>query len=114
MLEDCKRVLSATGMYVRIGHEHFGAVAGPVFGTLPAFARLVARSMFDRSLPKQGGAFPGKRSCMEILSRFLAAGKLTPIIDKIYPLNGVADAIRYLASGQALGKIVIAPQESFQ
>jgi NADPH:quinone reductase-like Zn-dependent oxidoreductase len=112
-LEDCKRVLNPAGVYVRIGHEHFGEVGGPLFGSLPGFFKLVARSMFDRSLPKMSGSFPGKRSCMEVLGGLLAAGKLTPVVDKVYPLNGVADAIRYLASGQALGKIVIAPQESF-
>lgn len=114
LLEDCKRVLSAGGVYVRIGHEHFGAVGGPVFGSLPSFFKLAVRSTFDRALPKLSGSLPGKRSCMETLSRLLATGKLTPIVDKIYPLTGVADAIRYLATGRALGKIVIAPQESFQ
>jgi NADPH:quinone reductase-like Zn-dependent oxidoreductase len=34
-------------------------------------------------------------------------GKLTPVIDKTYPLSEVPDAIRYQTSGQARGKIII-------
>lgn len=109
LLEDCKRVLNPTGKYVRIGHEHFGAVGGPVFGSLPGFFKLVARSPFDPQLPKLNASIPDKRSCMEALRGFMDTGKLTPIVDRTYPLNGVADAIHYLASGQARGKIVIAP-----
>ena len=112
--EDCKRVLTATGLYVRIGHEHFGAAGGPMLGAFPSLFKLSMRSGRDPHLARMDDSFPGKRPYMELLGRLLAAGKLTPIIDKVFPLSGVADAIRYLASGQALGKIMIAPQESFQ
>ena len=113
-LEDCKRVLNPAGVYVRIGHEHFGAAGGPVFGSLAGFFKLVARSAFDRALPKLSGPKPGKRSCMETLRAHLASGKLTPVVARTYPLTGVADAIGFMATGQALGRITIAPQESLQ
>ena len=35
------------------------------------------------------------------------AGKLSPVIDRQYPLSEVPDAIRYVGTGQAQGKIVI-------
>jgi NADPH:quinone reductase-like Zn-dependent oxidoreductase len=36
-----------------------------------------------------------------------SAGKITPVIDRTYPLSAVPYAIRYLTAGQARGKIVI-------
>lgn len=108
-LEHCRRVLSPEGLYVRIGHDHFGAAGGPILGSLPGFARLVARSSFDRQLPKPTASFAGKTSCMEMLRKLLQAGKLTPIVDRSYPLAGVADAIQYLASGMPRGRLVVEP-----
>ena len=37
----------------------------------------------------------------------MAAGKLTPVIDRRYPLSEVAEAIRYLETGRARGKVVV-------
>jgi NADPH:quinone reductase-like Zn-dependent oxidoreductase len=34
-------------------------------------------------------------------------GKITPVIDRTYPLTEVAQAIRYLEQGHARGKVVI-------
>jgi NADPH:quinone reductase-like Zn-dependent oxidoreductase len=44
---------------------------------------------------------------LETLSEFIEAGRLTPIIDKAYPLAGVPDVMRHLEGGQARGKIAI-------
>ena len=41
------------------------------------------------------------------LKELVEAGKLTPVIDRTYPLSEVPDAIRYLAGGNARGKSVI-------
>jgi NADPH:quinone reductase-like Zn-dependent oxidoreductase len=38
----------------------------------------------------------------------LEAGKVKPVIDKCYPLSETAEAIRYLETGHARGKVVIA------
>ena len=37
----------------------------------------------------------------------IEAGKVTPVIDKTYPLSEAAEAIRYLEAGHARGKLVI-------
>ncbi len=34
-------------------------------------------------------------------------GKIVPVIDKIYPLHEVPDAVRHLEEGRARGKVVI-------
>ena len=41
------------------------------------------------------------------MKELLEAGKVVPVIDRRYPLNKVAEAIRYLEEGHAQGKIVI-------
>ena len=44
---------------------------------------------------------------LQFMTELVEAGKITPVIDKTYPLSAVPDAIRYLTAGQARGKIVI-------
>ena len=42
------------------------------------------------------------------LRELIESGKVTPVIDKTYPLSDVPAAIRYLIDGHARGKVVIA------
>jgi len=44
---------------------------------------------------------------LAVLRDLLDAGKVTPVIDRVYPLSDVAEAMRYLETGHARGKIVI-------
>jgi NADPH:quinone reductase-like Zn-dependent oxidoreductase len=59
------------------------------------------------------GGVSAKRSQKDlvILKEFLEAGKLVPVIDKRYPLNEAAEALRYLGEGHARGKVVITMEE---
>jgi NADPH:quinone reductase-like Zn-dependent oxidoreductase len=42
-----------------------------------------------------------------VLKELIEAGKLTPFIDRTFPLSEVPEAIRYLETGRARGKIVV-------
>jgi NADPH:quinone reductase-like Zn-dependent oxidoreductase len=44
---------------------------------------------------------------VEYMKDLIEAGKVTPVIDKTYPLNEVPEAIGYVGEGQAQGKVVI-------
>ena len=41
------------------------------------------------------------------LARLMAEGQVTPVIDRRYSLAEVPEAIRYLETGRARGKVVI-------
>jgi NADPH:quinone reductase-like Zn-dependent oxidoreductase len=108
-LSACKRVLNPTGIYVLIGHDHFGDAAGRILGSLPRFFGLMALSKFVRQLPDMSFSIPSKKEVMGVLKEFLEAGKLTPVIDRTYPLSEVPEAMRYLQKGRARGRIIITP-----
>jgi NADPH:quinone reductase-like Zn-dependent oxidoreductase len=42
-----------------------------------------------------------------LLGDLLETGKVVSVIDRCYPLSGVAEALRYLEEGHAQGKVVI-------
>jgi NADPH:quinone reductase-like Zn-dependent oxidoreductase len=44
---------------------------------------------------------------MIVLKELIESGKVTPVIDRTYPLAEVPEAIRYLEDGHARGKVVI-------
>jgi NADPH:quinone reductase-like Zn-dependent oxidoreductase len=107
---DCRRVLTVNGKYVLIGHDRFGRGAGRWFGSIPRLLKLVALSPFVSQLPSpnfSNFSMPGRKNQMVLLKEFLEAGKLTPVVDRTYPLSEVSQAIRYLEEGHVQGKVVI-------
>lgn len=47
------------------------------------------------------------REDLSTLSELMTSGKVTPAIDRTYPLSEVPDAIRYWEAGHVRGKVVI-------
>jgi NADPH:quinone reductase-like Zn-dependent oxidoreductase len=41
------------------------------------------------------------------ITELCEAGKIVPVIDRIYPLSAVPEALRYVGEGRAKGKVVI-------
>jgi NADPH:quinone reductase-like Zn-dependent oxidoreductase len=103
----CRRVLTPNGNYVLIGHDLFGQGAGRWFGSIPRVLKLVALSPFVSQLPTPNFSMPDKKNQMAVLKDLLEAGKITPIIDRTYPLAEVPEAIGYLEEGHARGKVII-------
>ncbi|MCH8274508.1 MAG: NAD(P)-dependent alcohol dehydrogenase [Armatimonadetes bacterium] len=90
-LSDCKRALHANGIYV--------AVAGSLVRAL--WIAMTGRKRMVGMLTKSN------REDMGFLKELLETGKVTPVIDRRYPLSEVAEALRYLEEGHAQGKVVI-------
>ena len=104
----CRRVLKPTGTYVLVGHDGFGSSAGRWLGSLPRFLKLMALAPFTRQLPALNASTPSKQHSLAVLSQLLQAGTITPVLDRTFTLDHVPDAIRYLQTGEARGKIIIA------
>jgi NADPH:quinone reductase-like Zn-dependent oxidoreductase len=102
----CRRALTPDGTYVLSGFDQYGRSGHRWFGSLGRFAKLIVISPFVSHLhPFRGTKDPGDR--LVVLKELIEAGKVTPVIDRTFPLREVPEAIRYLESGQARGKIVI-------
>lgn len=69
----------------------------------------MALSPFIAHLPAPNFAPPRKQQAMEILRALLEEEKLTPVIDRSFPLGEASLALRRLESGDAIGRIVITP-----
>jgi NADPH:quinone reductase-like Zn-dependent oxidoreductase len=101
-----KCALTPEGTYVLIGHDQYGAAGHRWFGSLGRFFKLMVISPFVSHLhPFRGAKDPGDR--LVVLKELIEAGKVTPVIDRTFPLSEVPDAIRYLESGRVQGKVVI-------
>lgn len=50
---------------------------------------------------------PQNRADVVTMAELCAAGEIMPMIDREFPLHAVPDAMRYVAAGQAKGKVVI-------
>ena len=99
---DCKRVLAPNARVVLVG----GQMGGRVLGPLGHVVKSKLAAMFGS---RKAVFFVAKFNSadMQVLRELLEAGKVTPVIDRRYPLSEVADAFRYLGEGHAQGKVVM-------
>ena len=101
-LNQLRRVLTPTGILVLNGGGSPGHVLGPVGSLLRAVVvnRLVRERL--RLLPHEQN-----RDQLLTLTRLIEAGKLTPVLDRTYPLADTAEGLRRVEQGHARGKVVI-------
>ncbi len=66
------------------------------------------RLVFFKSLSILGSTMGGDHELMEVLDH-VAAGRLRPVVDRVFPLVQVEQAHRYLESRQSFGKVVLVP-----
>jgi NADPH:quinone reductase-like Zn-dependent oxidoreductase len=103
---DIRRAITPEGAFVLIGHDHYGASGHRWFGSLGRFGKLLVMSPFVSQLhPFRGVRDPGDR--LRVMKDLIEAGKVRPVIDRTFPLSQVPEAMRYLESGRAVGKVVI-------
>jgi NADPH:quinone reductase-like Zn-dependent oxidoreductase len=97
-----RRALAPTGTAVLVGGEEGGSLTGGMDRQM----RALVVSLFVRQ--RLTGLIPNERaSDLERLTELIEAGKVTPSIDQTYPLEQVPEAMRYLESGKARGKVAI-------
>jgi NADPH:quinone reductase-like Zn-dependent oxidoreductase len=100
-LSACRRVLHPTGFYVMVG--------GPSGRWIAPLGRVLRMLLLSRFVSQKLVFFMAQitQKDLTLIAELMASGKVTPVIDRSYPLTGVSDAIRYLEEGHARGKIVI-------
>jgi NADPH:quinone reductase-like Zn-dependent oxidoreductase len=101
-LRRLRRALAPAGTLVLNGGGSPGHVFGPVAGILRAVVvnGLVRERL--RLIPHEQ-----KRDQLLTLTGLIEAGKLTPVLDRTYPLAGTAEGLRRVEQGHARGKVVI-------
>jgi len=92
---DCKRALSPKGIYVTTAFS-------PTLALLGWWVSMTGSQKMIPLPPKKPG-----RNIRELFKELLKAGKITPIIDRCYPLNKVPEAFRYYEKGHTRGRVVI-------
>ena len=96
---DWQRVLAPSGKLV---------LCGAPSGLGAALWSLVKARLLPRGRSQRIGFLARVRhDDLVVLKELVEAGKLSPVIDRQYPLSGIPDALRYLGTRQARGKVVI-------
>ncbi len=97
-----RRALAPGGTVVMVGGEEGGSWTGGMDRQLRGLVLSpVLRHRLKMVTPRQRAAD------LKRLTRWIEAGSVSPSIDRIYQLDQVPEAMRYLAAGQARGKVVI-------
>ena len=103
-----RRVLNPNGICVMAGlggagwHEGF---ASRLLGELNGYLRSrFTRQKFIAYIAQFN------KADMLILADLMQSGKVTPVIDRTFKFSETADALRYLETGHARGKVVVAVQ----
>ncbi|MDX6432180.1 MAG: hypothetical protein QOE54_4546 [Streptosporangiaceae bacterium] len=97
-----RRALAPTGTAVIVGGEEGGSLTGGMDRQL----RALALSRFVRQRLTSFICKERSRD-LERLTELIEAGKVTPSIDRTYPLDQVPEAMRHLKAGKARGKVAI-------
>jgi NADPH:quinone reductase-like Zn-dependent oxidoreductase len=99
-----RRALVARGTLLLSGGGLF--TGGSLFGPVGLIIRGRASAPFLSQRVLLVTAATSKANLVA-LRELAEAGRLTPAIDRTYPLAAAADAIRYLETGHARGKVVV-------
>lgn len=89
-----KRALKPNGVYVACGFNPVSLFLGP-------FISLLGSNKVKSYIARTN------RKDLTYVKELIEEGRVTPVIDRCYPLNEVADAIRYYEERHTRGKIVI-------
>jgi NADPH:quinone reductase-like Zn-dependent oxidoreductase len=101
-----RRILNPDGICVLAG---IGS-AGPTQEQLGRIVRGLGAGLWSRFTDHKFAQYTTRmdQADLKFLSDLMAQGKVTPFVEKTYPMTETAEALRYFDQGHARGKIVIA------
>ncbi|MBE7447991.1 MAG: NAD(P)-dependent alcohol dehydrogenase [Kofleriaceae bacterium] len=95
----CRRLLVRGGIYVS---TELGTMAqNPLLALFGPLCKLVGARRVLFPIPSC------TQADLEFLRDRLARGELRPVIDRVYPLDDIVSAFRYVETGQKTGNVVI-------
>jgi NADPH:quinone reductase-like Zn-dependent oxidoreductase len=99
---ECRRALTPKGTLVLSSGDSPGRFVGPV-------GRIIKAALLSPFVSQTMRTLATKPSSQDLqfLTDLIEAGSVTPVIDRTYPLSETADAVRYVETGRARGKVVI-------
>jgi NADPH:quinone reductase-like Zn-dependent oxidoreductase len=101
-LRHLRRALAPNGTLVMVGGEG----GGPILGGFDRHFRGAILSPFIRQDLKMLVATETGTD-LAALDELISAGKLTPVVDRTFPLGEAVAAMRHLESGRVAGKVVL-------
>jgi NADPH:quinone reductase-like Zn-dependent oxidoreductase len=101
-LSDCRRVLAREGVYVVVSGPKEGRVLGPI-------PRFFATYIYFKFVSQKVASYTAVVTREQLLRvrELLESGRVVPVIERTYDLSDVPEAMRYLGTGHARGKLVI-------
>jgi len=101
-LSSLRRVLVPGGIFIQVGAAKNG-------GWIGIFGRIVSVMVRGRILRQRVKFYVAQSNLEDLgyLKDLIEAGTLRPVIDRTYPLSEAREAVRYVGTGQARGKVVI-------
>ena len=100
---DYRRALSPTGTYAMVG------------GPMPRILEALLLRPWEALTPAKKRirlVTEGPNKGLADLRELIEAGKIVPVVDRIYPFGKVPDALRYFVEGDCKGKVVITMDSS--
>ncbi len=100
--KEYKRVLASTANFVIVGAKKGNPIIGPLSHVVKIKLAAIGASQKISFFIAQF-----TREDLSILRDIIEAGKVKPVVEKVYPLAQVAEAMRHLGTGHARGKLVL-------
>ena len=94
---DCKRSLRANGVYAFVGGTDARAFQAIFMGPLISMT----------GSKKMGLLLHKPNKDLALMTELIASGKVSAVVDRLYPLSETAEAMRYFGEGHKKGKVVI-------
>ena len=100
-----RRILKPDGICVLAGIGSMGAIDDSLSRVAGTFAASLRSRFVDQKFERYTTTF--NKADLAFLRDLMAEGKVTPVVEKTYPLSETAEAVRYLQQGHVRGKLVV-------